>query len=93
MIQKRTPKAEASLGPSWLKARHSVVDDPWRCLCDRQPRIYDNRRKKLKANFLGDPMVHSVATPDSGLLGFLFFRDWIHQTQVNDSDAANRYPR
>ncbi|KAG0704293.1 hypothetical protein DFH29DRAFT_389496 [Suillus ampliporus] len=82
---KRTPKveAEAPLGPNWVKARHPVADDPWRCLCDRQPQMYgDNRRKKPNAKFLGD-VVHSMATPDRALLKFLFFRDWIQLTQAN----------
>ncbi|KAG1748673.1 hypothetical protein EDB19DRAFT_218317 [Suillus lakei] len=80
---KRTPKAEPLLGPDWLKARYSVADDPWRCLCDRQPRMYGiSRRKKPTTKFLGN-MVQSVATTDRELLGFLFCRDWIQQTQAN----------
>jgi hypothetical protein len=79
MIQQQTPKA-APLGPSWLKARYSVADDP--CFCDPQLRMYgDRKRKKPKAKFLGD-VVHSVATLDGGLLEFLFFPDWFHQAQV-----------
>ncbi|KIK35010.1 hypothetical protein CY34DRAFT_17313 [Suillus luteus UH-Slu-Lm8-n1] len=39
---KRTPKAEAKplLGPDWVKARHSFVDDPWRSLGGPQRRTF-----------------------------------------------------
>ncbi|KAG2039628.1 hypothetical protein BDR03DRAFT_951656 [Suillus americanus] len=82
---KQTPKAETEplLGPDWLKARYSVADDPWRCLCDPQRRMYGvSRRKKPTTKFLSDP-VQSVATTNRELLGFFFCRDWIQQTQAN----------
>lgn len=82
---KRTAKAEAKplLGPDWLKARYSFVDDPWRCLCDPQRRMYGvSRRKKCTTKFLGDS-AQSVATTDRELLGYLFCHDWIQQTQAN----------
>ncbi|KAG1822945.1 uncharacterized protein BJ212DRAFT_1331594 [Suillus subaureus] len=83
---KQTPKAETQplLGPDWLKARYSVADDPWRCLCDPRRRMHgvSNRCKKPTAKFLGDP-VQSVATTDRELLGFFFCRDWIQQTQAS----------
>jgi hypothetical protein len=84
-IQQRTPKAEAKplLGPDWLKARHSFVDDSWRSLCDPQRRMYGVRgRKKFTPKFRGDS-AQSVATTDRELLGYLFCHDWIQQTQVN----------
>jgi hypothetical protein len=81
----QTPKAETQplLGPDWLKARYSVADDPWRCLCDPQRRVYSvSRRKKPTAKFLGNP-VQSVATTDRELLGLFFCRDWIQQMRAN----------
>lgn len=78
-------EAEPLLGPGWLKARYSVANDPWRAVCDRQPRMYGvSRRKKPTTKFLGD-LMQSVATTDRQLLGFLFCRDWIQQTQANTS--------
>ncbi|OJA16840.1 hypothetical protein AZE42_03629 [Rhizopogon vesiculosus] len=81
---KQSPKAEAEapLGPDWLKARHSVPsDDPWHRFCGRRSSVHgDGRRKKPKATF---HVVHAAATLDEGLLEFLFFRDWFHQTQAD----------
>ncbi|KIK47198.1 hypothetical protein CY34DRAFT_799556 [Suillus luteus UH-Slu-Lm8-n1] len=82
---KRTPKegAKPLLGPDWLKARHSFVDDPWRCLCGPQRRMDGvSRRKKSTTKFLGDSG-QSVATTDRELLGYLFCHDWVQQTQAN----------
>lgn len=68
------------MGPSWLKAQYSVVDDPWRYPRDQERG--DRRRKKPTARFLGDVAHSTVATLDGELLEFLFFRDWFRQIQT-----------
>lgn len=82
MIQQQTSKpAEAPLGPSWLKARYSVVDDPWRYPGDQE---HGGRRcKKPTARFLGDVARSTAATLDGELLEFLFFRDWFRHIQTD----------